>query len=106
MLRPNELTPGGNPRTPPSGRRESSPQGFDGALMSPSQLGYKGGLFGNMFGKKDDQEATRFTGEPQRTSLTDPPVGYQTPSPDQPYGKGRAAPAKPTNDYITRGEAK
>jgi hypothetical protein len=27
-----------------------------------------------------------FTGEPPRASLTDPPPGYQTPSPDQPYG--------------------
>ncbi len=29
-----------------------------------------------------------FTGEPARTSLTDPPPGYLTPSPDQPYGIG------------------
>jgi len=34
---------------------------------------------------KKEQYAT-FTGEPPRTSLTDPPPGYQTPSPDQPYG--------------------
>jgi hypothetical protein len=27
-----------------------------------------------------------FTGEPPRANLTDPPPGYQTPSPDQPYG--------------------
>jgi hypothetical protein len=32
-----------------------------------------------------EQYAT-FTGEPPRSSLTDPPPGYQTPSPDQPYG--------------------
>ena len=36
---------------------------------------------------KKEQYAT-FTGEPGRTSLTDPPPGYQTPSPDQPYGIG------------------
>ena len=34
---------------------------------------------------KKEQYAT-FTGEPARASLTDPPPGYQTPSPDQPYG--------------------
>jgi hypothetical protein len=34
---------------------------------------------------KQEQYAT-FTGEPARASLTDPPPGYQTPSPDQPYG--------------------
>ncbi len=44
------------------------------------------GLFSlDMF--KKDQYAT-FTGEPPRTSLTDPPAGYMTPSPDQPYGIG------------------
>jgi len=48
----------------------------------------------------------RFTGEPKRTDLTAPPPGYQTPSPDQPYGPGKAGPAKPTNDYLTRGELK
>lgn len=32
------------------------------------------------------QETATFTGEPPRVSLTDPPPGYQTPSPDQPYG--------------------
>jgi hypothetical protein len=33
-------------------------------------------------------EYVTFTGEPQRTTLTDPPPGYLTPSPDQPYGIG------------------
>jgi hypothetical protein len=32
------------------------------------------------------EEYGTFTGEPPRASLTDPPAGYQTPSPDQPYG--------------------
>jgi hypothetical protein len=44
----------------------------------------KKNLFSLDFFKKE-QYAT-FTGEPPRTSLTDPPPGYQTPSPDQPYG--------------------
>jgi hypothetical protein len=34
------------------------------------------------------EEYATFTGEPARTSLTDPPPGYMTPSPDQPYGIG------------------
>jgi hypothetical protein len=33
-------------------------------------------------------EYATFTGEPARTSLTEPPPGYLTPSPDQPYGVG------------------
>jgi hypothetical protein len=44
----------------------------------------KKNLFSLDFFKKE-QYAT-FTGEPPRASLTDPPPGYQTPSPDQPYG--------------------
>jgi hypothetical protein len=38
---------------------------------------------------KKEQYGT-FTGEPPRTSLTEPPPGYQTPSADQPYGIGPA----------------
>ena len=34
------------------------------------------------------EEYGTFTGEPPRANLTDPPPGYQTPSPDQPYGIG------------------
>lgn len=34
------------------------------------------------------EEYATFTGEPTRTTLTDPPPGYLTPSPDQPYGVG------------------
>lgn len=99
-LRPDQLTPGGNPRTPPSGSKISTSLGVDGTRMSPSELGYKGGLFSNMFGSKDDEPAVRFTGEPKRATLTDPPPGYQTPSPDQPYGGGKAAPPK-AEDYLT-----
>jgi hypothetical protein len=104
VLRPNELTPGGNPRTPPSGRKISESRGVFGDLMSPSELGYKGGLFGNMFGGKET-DVVRFTGEPQRATLTDPPPGYQTPSPDQPYGRGKDGPVKPNDYFRTHGEA-
>jgi hypothetical protein len=55
-----------------------------GRPLSPEKLGTKG-LFGwSMFSKKEEQAP--FTGEPDRTSLTQPPPGYQTPSPDYPYG--------------------
>jgi hypothetical protein len=39
-----------------------------------------------VFGKKDEQ--AQFVREPDRTSLTQPPAGYQTPSPNYPYGIG------------------
>jgi len=47
-----------------------------------------------------EQYAT-FTGEPARTTLTDPPPGYLTPSPDQPYGIG---PEKQQTHAITPSE--
>jgi hypothetical protein len=34
------------------------------------------------------EEYGSFTGEPPRADLTDPPMGYRTPSPTQPYGIG------------------
>jgi hypothetical protein len=43
-----------------------------------------------LMGKK--QETATFTREPQRGSLTEPPPGYRTPSPSQPYGLGVAKP--------------
>src|ERR1700694_4485749 len=64
--------PGGNPRTT--------------AILTPSQLGYSGGFSGLFGGNKT--ETAPFKGEPTRESLTQPPVGYQTPSPNFAYGTG------------------
>jgi hypothetical protein len=85
----------------PTGGGSASSEG--GSLMSPTQLGYKGGLLGNMFGKDKEEETARFTGEPARTSLTEPPPGYRTPSPDQPYGVGKSyEPPNKDNSYLTK----
>jgi hypothetical protein len=101
-LRPNEMTPGPKPRTPrrdTTSSNASSPHGNSGPL-SPSELGTKGNIFSNMFGS-NEPEAAKFTGEPPRTALTEPPPGYQTPSPDQPYGVGKQKPASNTpSDYL------
>jgi hypothetical protein len=54
--------------------------------MKPSELGAKS-LFSGMFSTFNDKgETATFTGEPVRENLTAPPAGYQTPSPNQPYG--------------------
>jgi len=108
-LNPGQLTPGRSTvraRT----QRPNSPASINVDVsgsdrLSPSDLGYKGGLFGNFFGSDKKEETAKFTGEPPRTSLTQPPQGYQTPSPDQPYGLGgqRAAP-KTVDSYTTRVE--
>ena len=88
VLRPDELAPGPKPRTA-AGRAQTGSNSSVGArgtvILSPSELGYKGGLFSGMFGSAPDETA-KFTGEPPRTSLVEPPPGYRTPSPDQPYG--------------------
>jgi hypothetical protein len=55
-------------------------------LLSPSQLGYTGSLSGLFGGNK--AETAPFKGEPTRDSLTQPPSGYQTPSPNYAYGTG------------------
>jgi hypothetical protein len=59
------------------------------ARLSSTELGYKGGLFGKMFAGSEERPAT-FTGETPRTSLVEPPAGYQTPSPAQPYALGKS----------------
>jgi len=69
--------------------------------LPPSQLSARKGLFGGIF-EKDPPEMTTFTGEPPRVSLTDPPPGYQTPSPDQPYGKNTPDAAPKPYDYLTQ----
>jgi len=52
-------------------------------LNSKSIFNLKG-----LMGSKE--EYAKFTNEPARGSLTEPPPGYRTPSPTQPYGVGRA----------------
>ena len=71
-------------------RQNNSTRGDEGLLPSSwSELGYKGGIFSNMFSSRPDENPTGFTGEGPRTSLIDPPSGYQTPSPAQPYAFGK-----------------
>jgi len=100
-LRPDQMTPGPKPRSKRIGDDgyRASPNGSGGPL-SPSQLDTKPGLFSKMFGK-DQPDTGSFTGEPPRTALTEPPLGYQTPSPEQPYGVSkRLPPAKTSSDYL------
>lgn len=66
------------------------PGGSQSPMLSPSQLGFKGNLFGTLFGQKT--ESAPFTGEPDRESLTQPPPGYQTPSSNFVYGTGPKQP--------------
>ena len=53
--------------------------------LNPIELGYKGGCSASLF-KERKPNVVHSEGEPPRSSLTEPPPGYQTPSPSQPYG--------------------
>ena len=71
----------------PGGNNSNSP-----LVMMPSELGYNGGMFSGVFGKEKPDTAT-FTEEPSRSELTEPPKGYQTPSPNFAYGTGTSTKA-------------
>ena len=87
-LKPSELAAGrtDKPAVKTSEGPDHSPE------MTPSQLGYTGGLWnsilhlGKTFGGEKEVETATFAREPTRNYLTDPPAGYRTPSASQPYG--------------------
>jgi hypothetical protein len=91
ILSPDELN---RVRTAPGtsggtvGSDSASPGGDPGknAILNPSQLGYNNGFMGLFKGNKT--ETAPFKGEPTRETLTMPPPGYQTPSPNFAYGTG------------------
>lgn len=59
-----------------------------GRPLRPNELNTTGNSifsWSNLTGRQQEETAP-FTGEPGRSTLTQPPTGYQTPSPAQPYG--------------------
>ncbi len=85
-LLPSEMAP----KKPRGKNTETATPGGSGVapiMMLPSELGYTSGLFSNPFGTKT--ETDKFTSEPERTELTQPPSGYQTPSSNFAYGMGQ-----------------
>jgi len=90
-LRPDELEKGrGQAGTAAGSIGNTRPTGEDAARpLPPSQMGtgsknFLDAIFSSIGPQKP--ESAPFNGEPPRTSMTDPPPGYQTPSPSQPYG--------------------
>src|SRR5271168_1005567 len=80
-LRPNELNVPGT-----SGAKVAAPGTPE---QSPPPPGAKKSIFSLDWMNPNKEEYAVFTGERTRTTLTDPPPGYLTPSPDQPYGVGK-----------------
>lgn len=69
------------------GQSASENEAASNRPLLPNVLGYTGGVFSSIW-NRGKPETAPFTGEPPRTSLTEPPTGYMTPSPNQPYGVG------------------
>lgn len=71
-------------------RPPSTPDNTDPTRPStPSELGAKTMLTINALLGRDKEEYSTFVSEPPRETLIDPPPGYRTPSPAQPYGVGK-----------------
>ena len=93
-LRPDELDkPGraiGDKKSADAKGAGKSAEDTSRPLM-PSDLGTKTEkIFGSIWSSftPAKPESAPFTGEPQRETMTAPPSGYQTPSPNYPYGVG------------------
>jgi hypothetical protein len=85
---PAEMTSGPKPEAGASGTPPPPADPIDntssfGGRPLPASVVDKIGLF-NIFGNKPEQ--AQFVHEPPRVNLTQPPTGYQTPSPNYPYG--------------------
>src|SRR6266481_7948078 len=96
-LRPDELDKpsAGNKKSADSKSADSKAPGVSGdeasRPMMPSDLGTKTEkIFGSIWSTftPAKPESAPFTGEPPREGMTAPPSGYQTPSPNYPYGMG------------------
>jgi len=89
-LRPDELDKPGRAAKAKASNEKGTVEEAQRPMM-PSDLGTKTKkLWGSVlstFGSSQPEEAP-FTGEPPREAMTAPPAGYQTPSPNYPYGVG------------------
>jgi len=86
LLTPSELNKGKVAASARTNNDPVQPGANNNPMLSPSQLGFTGS-FGDLFGG-NKMETAPFKGEPTRDSLTQPPTGYQTPSPNFAYGTG------------------
>jgi hypothetical protein len=85
-LRPDELNVPGAPGSSGKGDGDAT---ANSQMSDPTDRGTKKSLFNSLGSIFQKEQYATFTGEPSRSSLTDPPPGYLTPSPDQPYGIGQ-----------------
>jgi len=93
LLTPDEMRRGINPnsqRITDRSQSGSEEEPMVGRPLTPSELGGKSMLsWDSLMGGGHKPETQQFKGEPSRNALTQPPTGYQTPSPNFPYGAGQ-----------------
>jgi hypothetical protein len=88
-LKPGELAAGRGDATAVRNGQSSMDKSPE---MTPSELGWSNSMWssfvglGKSFTGEKVVETREFVREPSRGALTDPPAGYRTPSPVQPYG--------------------
>ncbi len=91
-LRPDELDkPGAGEKKSADAKGASKSAEDTSRPLMPSDLGTKTEkIFGSIWSTftPAKPESAPFTGEPPREAMTAPPSGYQTPSPNYPYGVG------------------
>jgi hypothetical protein len=90
-LRPDELDKPGRAAKGTDAKGTGKTAEDTSKPLTPSRLGTDTKkLFGSVISSFSPAapESEPFTGEPQRDSMTEPPTGYQTPSPNYPYGMG------------------
>jgi len=104
-LRPNEMMPGGTGGTDTKGKAldpasSGDARVADGGPMKPSALGFNGWTWNSLFGSQP--ESATFKSEPPRDSLTEPPPGYRTPAPGQPYGISKDKTPQQAYDFFNK----
>jgi hypothetical protein len=102
-LSPSQLSNGAAPVGNKAGEAPGKSAEGSAAPSTNAELGSKGfmSMTGSLWAPKEEYKP--FTGEPPRASLTEPPAGYRTPSPTQPYGVGRdkwVAPVIDRNEVV------
>ncbi len=101
-LTQTEMTPGrGSSPTAvkPGANDPALIKDWNGRPIPPDALGSKF-VFGKLFKGNKEEEVAPFTGEPARATLVEPPTGYRTPSPAQPYGLAKDRSLPKATDYL------
>jgi hypothetical protein len=109
-LMPSELQAGKTDKPPTATPyNANAAMGIGSDPVPPSELGFTANMWKGLIGIRNtitkEPETAQFTREPPRASLTDPPVGYRTPSAAQPYGTNlsKLKPKAVVGDRLTVG---